>query len=112
MFKNFCCRCKRKFYRCMEKDDINLEQMKIMEMEGALIVDIRSPQEYNEGHINGAILLPDYEIYRNAQNVIPNKKDTIIVYCGTGTRSKKAQKLLQKLGYTSVYNLYKGTENY
>lgn len=112
MFRNCCWMFKRNYNRCMEKNDINMEQMKDFEKEGAIIVDIRSPQEYKEGHIDGAVLLPEYEIYKNAGNIIPNKNDIIIVYCGSGIRSKRSQKMLQRLGYTNVYNLYKGTENY
>ena len=98
--------------RSMGERDITMEQMKQFVMQGALIVDIRSPQEYNEGHLNGAINLPEYEIYRNANRVIPNKNQAIIVYCGTGIRSKNSLRILQRMGYTNVYNLYKGTENY
>lgn len=112
MLRNLCCILKRNCYRCMEKDDITLEQLKELENQGAVVLDIRSPQEYEEGHIDGAILLPEYEIYKNAQNVIPNKEEVIITYCGSGTRSKKAQRILQRLGYNNVYNLYKGTQNY
>ena len=119
MFR-LCCNCNRcrhccneQYYnRSMENDDVTMEQLMQMANTGALIIDIRSPQEYNEGHINGSIVLPDYEIRRNANKIIPNKKQLIIVYCGTGIRSKKAQRLLQRMGYTNVYNLYKGTENY
>jgi len=96
----------------MENDDVTIEQLMQMANIGALIIDIRSPQEYNEGHLNGAIVLPDYEIRRNANRIIPNKNQVIIVYCGTGIRSKNAQRLLQRMGYVNVYNLYKGTENY
>lgn len=109
-----CCNCNRykRNYREIDNYDITMNQLLQMQLDGALVVDIRSPQEYNEGHIKGAIVLPDYEIRRMASNVIPNKNETIIVYCGTGIRSKNAQKCLQRLGYVNVYNLYKGTENY
>ena len=98
--------------RSMGKNDITLEEMEQMITQGAVIVDIRSPQEYREGHINGAINIPEYEIRRYANKIIQNKNQAIIVYCGTGIRSKNALKILQRMGYTNVYNLYKGTENY
>lgn len=96
----------------MSTFDINMEQLKKLQDEGATLLDIRSPQEYNEGHLNGAISIPEYELYRKASNKLKDKNETIIVYCGTGSRSKKAQIILQRLGYLNVYNLYKGTENY
>ena len=106
--------CNEKVYwdRSSDKFDVTMEQLQKMQQDGALIVDIRSPQEYKEGHINGAISIPEYEIRRNAIRVIPNKNQVIITYCGTGIRSKNAMRILQRLGYTNVYNLYKGTENY
>lgn len=110
-----CCRCRRNcqdFNRCMEPNDITMEQLINLQAQGATLVDIRSPQEYNEGHLDGAIVLPEYEIYKEAKNILLNKNQLIIVYCGSGMRSKRAQKTLQKMGYTNVYNLYKGTENY
>ena len=96
----------------MEKFDITMEQLKQMQSQGAIVCDIRSPQEYREGHLPGAILLPEYEIYRNAIKILPNKNQVIILYCGTGSRSYTSLRKLQKLGYSNVYNLYKGTENY
>ena len=83
-----------------------------MQIQGAILIDIRSPQEYNEGHLEGAIVLPEYEIYSKAKKILPNKNQTIIVYCGNGIRSKKSQRIMRRMGYTNVYNLYKGTENY
>ena len=109
---NRCCCNKDCCNRCMDQFDITMEQLQQMQTLGALIVDIRSPQEYEEGHINGAIVLPDYEIYKNANKIIPDKNQVIVVYCGTGIRSKNALKMLKRMGYINVYNLYKGTENY
>ena len=112
--KKRCGNCKRCncCNRGMDKFDITMEQLKQMQSQGAIVCDIRSPQEYKEGHLPGAILLPEYEIYRSAVKILPNKNQAIIVYCGTGSRSYTSLRKLQKLGYSNVYNLYKGTENY
>ena len=88
-----------------EKYDISLDELKKFQEEGAIIIDVRSPQEYNEGHIGGAISIPEYELKKNAESLLKNKDENIIVYCSSGTRSRKAQKILQKLGYRNVYNL-------
>ena len=103
---------KKRFLRGIEEDDIDLNQLKSMQKQGAIILDVRSPQEYKEGHLNGAILIPEYEIRKKAEKELKNKEETIIIYCQSGTRSKKAQKELKELGYTKVYNLYNGIENY
>ena len=110
IFRRCCkrCCCNRK----MESFDINMAQLKQMQIQGAIVCDIRSPQEYKENHLPGAVLLPEYEIFRNATKLFPNKQQTIILYCGTGSRSYTSLRKLQRLGYTNVYNLYKGTENY
>ena len=108
-----CCKCcLNNCNRYMDKYDITMGQLIELRNKGALIVDIRSPQEYKEGHLDGAIVIPDYEIRKTIDMIIPNKKQLIVVYCGTGIRSKNVQRNLQRKGYSNVYNLYKGTENY
>ena len=59
-------------------------------------------KEYDEGHIQGAILIPEYEISARAEEEIPNKDLLILVYCRSGRRSKIAAEELVKLGYTNV----------
>ena len=96
---------KKRNNRGMEQPDITMEELKKLEKEGAILLDVRSPQEYKEGHLNGAISLPEYEIKENAETILKNKKEIIIVYCSSGSRSKKAQKELIEMGYETVYNL-------
>lgn len=103
---------KNKLYREMEEGDIGIDELKSYQNNGAVIVDVRSPQEYEEGHIDGAISIPEYNIKKNVENILKDKNEKIIVYCSSGGRSKKAQKSLKKLGYHNVYNLYNGIENY
>lgn len=67
-----------------------------------IILDVRTQQEYDEGHIKGAILIPDYEIKTRAEKELPNKAGLILVYCRSGNRSKKAAGELANLGYTNV----------
>ena len=108
-----CSKCNRFFCnRYMDKYDITMRQLMELKNNGAVLVDIRSIQEYNEGHLEGAIVIPDYEIRKTIYKIIPNKNQLMVVYCGTGIRSKNVQRYLQKMGYVNVYNLYKGTENY
>ena len=76
-----------------------------MLQDGAILVDVRSPQEYREGHLEGAILIPEYELISKHSKTFESKDETIIVYCSNGLRSKKAQRKLEKQGYTNVYNL-------
>lgn len=92
---------------CMDPSDINMEQMETLIKQGAIVIDVRSPQEFAEGHIPGAICIPEYNIQREIRNKVPNINSLIIVYCDSGVRSKNAQKRLQKMGYKQVYNLCK-----
>ncbi|MCI8519766.1 MAG: rhodanese-like domain-containing protein [Clostridia bacterium] len=74
-------------------------------------MDVRSPQEFAENRINGAINIPDYEILRKAKYTLPNRDGLIILYCQSGDRSRKAYFLLERLGYTNLYNLKGGLDN-
>ena len=76
---------------------------KLMDTESDyIIVDARTEEEYAEGHIPGAILIPEYEITDRAQSELPDKDQLILVYCRSGRRSKIASQTLADLGYTNV----------
>ena len=67
-----------------------------------IILDTREQDEYDEGHIPGAILVPYTEIENKAEEMLPDKDKLILVYCRSGRRSKIAAESLAKLGYTNV----------
>ena len=69
---------------------------------GYIIIDARTQEEYDEGHIPGAILIPYGEIADRAEKELPDKDQLILVYCRSGRRSKIAAEELVKLGYTNV----------
>ena len=96
--------------RNLEEDDISLEELNELRKKGITIIDVRSPQEFQENHIDGAISIPEYEIKKDIIDRI-NPEEEIIVYCSSGERSKKAKKKLEKLEYKKVYNLYNGWIN-
>ena len=72
------------------------------EREDYIILDVRTQEEFDEAHIDGAILIPDYEIADKAESVLKDKNQLILVYCRSGRRSKHAAAALVKLGYTNV----------
>lgn len=79
------------------------EAKKLMDTEtDYIIVDARTESEFSEGHIEGAILIPEYEIAQRAEKELPDKDALILVYCRSGRRSKIASEELVKLGYTNV----------
>lgn len=79
------------------------EAKKIMDSEnGYIIIDVRTDEEFNEGHIKGAMLIPEYEIRDRAETELPDKDQLILVYCRSGRRSKIAAQTLVDLGYTNV----------
>ena len=103
---------KNKLYRELDKKDITLRELREFQENGAIIIDVRSKQEYEEGHVDGSILIPEYEIRKEIEKIIKDKNKNIVVYCSSGGRSKKAQKILNKMGYENVYNLYNGITSY
>ena len=85
-------------------EKITAEQAKeIMDTESNyIILDVRSLEEYNEGHIKNAVLLPVDNIMTEAGPVIGEKDKTVLVYCRSGNRSKMASGRLAELGYTNI----------
>ena len=79
------------------------EAKKIMDTEeGYIILDVRTQEEYDQGHIPGAILIPHTEIDARAEEVLTDKDQLILVYCRSGRRSKLAAEALVELGYTNI----------
>ena len=70
--------------------------------DGYIILDVRTPEEFAERHIEGAILIPDYEIGEKAESILTDKEQLILVYCRSGRRSKNAANELATLGYTNI----------
>ncbi|HHU22622.1 MAG TPA: rhodanese-like domain-containing protein [Clostridiales bacterium] len=68
-----------------------------------IILDVRTQAEYDEGHIPGALLLPNESIGDQEIETLPDKEQTILIYCRSGNRSKQAAQKLVELGYTNVY---------
>ena len=85
-------------------EQITAEQAKtIMDTEkDYIIIDARTQEEFAEGHIENAILIPEYEIAERAEKELPDKEQLILVYCRSGRRSKIASEELVNLGYTNV----------
>lgn len=84
-----------------------IDQTTALEMmekeEGHVVVDVRRSEEYEEGHIPGAILIPNETIEEEAEEKLPDKEQTILVYCRSGNRSKEASEKLADMGYKNVY---------
>ena len=69
-----------------------------------IILDVRTPEEYAQGHIPGAVLLPVSNITSDALELLPDKSAEILVYCRSGNRSRQAANALVDMGYTAVYD--------
>ena len=79
------------------------EAVKMMKDEkNYIILDVRRPDEYAEGHIPGAINVPNEEIGSAEITELPDKSQLILVYCRSGRRSKEASEKLVRLGYTNI----------
>lgn len=85
---------------------INYDKAKELISNGAILVDVRSKEEYDAGHIEGAILMSVDSISEKvAINNIESFDASVIVYCRSGARSKEASRILKSLGYKNVYDL-------
>ena len=71
--------------------------------DGHVVVDVRRQDEYDAGHIPGAILIPNESIGFDSPEALPDYDQIILIYCRTGNRSKQAAQKLAGMGYTSIY---------
>ena len=79
------------------------EAKEIMDtQEGYIILDVREQDEFDQGHIPGAILIPYTQIDFKAEDMLPDLDQLILVYCRSGRRSKIAAEALVELGYTNI----------
>ena len=69
---------------------------------GYIILDVRTQEEYDQGHIPGAIVISYEEIAEKAEDVLTDKNQLILVYCRSGRHSKIAAEALVELGYTNI----------
>ena len=84
--------------------DINQGVQEFKNATGAVLLDVRSPQEYREGHIPGSQNVPLQQLDK-VEEVTENKDTVLYVYCRSGARSRQAVSLLQAMGYTNVHNI-------
>ena len=84
--------------------NITVEEAKTLmdSEEGCIFLDVRTRKEYDQGHIPGAVLIPNTEIEAKAADLLPDKDQLILVYCRSGRRSKLAAQSLADLGYTNI----------
>lgn len=82
------------------------EAAELMEKEnGYVLLDVRTKEEYESGHIPHSINLPLGDIGSSSISILPDKSQMILVYCRSGNRSRQASEKLVKLGYTSVVEI-------
>ena len=72
--------------------------------EAFILLDVRTEEEFETKRIEGAVLIPDYEIKERAPAELPDKNAQILVYCRSGRRSAQAAENLIKMGYANVYD--------
>ncbi len=73
--------------------------------QGALVVDVRTPGEFNSGRVTKAINLPLDDLQNSVPRRVPDKSQTLLLHCLSGTRSAMAKGQLKRMGYTNVHNL-------
>ena len=92
------------FFDLLKGPDINQGVKEYSTTDGAVLLDVRTPDEYRQGHIPGSKNVPLQSISKVA-GMIDNKSTTIFVHCLSGARSRQAAAILKQMGYTSVKNI-------
>ena len=92
------------FFGFFKQPDINQGVNEFKQREGAVLLDVRTPQEYREGHIPGSKNVPLQTIDK-VTSIAENKDTALFVYCYSGARSKQATVVLGQMGYTNVQNI-------
>ena len=80
------------------------EAYEMMASQEGVVVDVRTREEYDGGHIENAVLVPNESIGSEMPEALPDKEATLLIYCRSGRRSKEAAQKLLSLGYQNVYD--------
>ena len=92
------------FFDFLKQPDVNQGVANYYNTPGAVLLDVRTPQEYSEGHIPGSKNVP-LQTLDKVRSVVENKDTELFVYCYSGARSRQATVMLQHMGYTNVQNI-------
>jgi len=93
-----------RFFDFLKGPDINQGVKEYSTTDGAVLLDVRTPDEYRQGHIPGSKNVPLQSISKVA-DMIDNKSTSIFVHCLSGARSRQAAAILKQMGYTNVKNI-------
>lgn len=77
----------------------------LVQKQGAVLLDVRTPQEFAEGHVDGALNIPVQELESKLASLPAKKDQDVVVYCRSGIRSAKASGILKGAGFTRVHDL-------
>ena len=91
-------------FNIFNKPNINEGVKNFRKTSNAILLDVRTEEEYSEKHIDGSTNLPLQKI-EMATSIISDKKKPLFVYCRSGVRSAKAVAILKKMGYTNVNDI-------
>ena len=92
------------FFDFLRQPDVNQGVNDYKNTTGAVLLDVRTPQEYSEGHIPGSKNVP-LQTLDKVRSVVENKDTELFVYCYSGARSRQAAAALGQMGYTKVNNI-------
>ena len=92
------------FFDSLRQPDVNQGVNDYKNSTGAVLLDVRTPQEYSEGHIPESKNVPLHAL-DNVRSVVENKDTELFVYCYSGARSRQAAMMLGQMGYTKVNNI-------
>ena len=91
-------------FNLLRKADINAAVAEYETNEGAVLLDVRTEEEYRNGHIDGSVNLPLDKVY-SIENIVKDKNTPLYVHCYSGSRSGQAVAYLKQMGYTNAKNI-------
>ena len=77
----------------------------LVQKQGALLLDVRTPQEFADGHVDGALNIPVQELESKLASLPAKKDQDVVVYCRSGARSARASGILKQAGFTKIHDL-------
>ena len=99
-------------FACRDSENIEITELNSAKLENALILDVRTPEEYSFGHLEDAVNINWYDIdFKDKVGELERTK-TIYVYCKAGGRSAKAVAAMREMGFANVVNLEGGYDAY